>query len=251
MRSLVVVIFVVAYFVSLVIMAPASLLDDLVHFYTQDRLVLANARGTIWQGSAVPALRMQDGHLIAIRPLRWNIYLLPLLRGEIRARMQWEESLPAAATGVLVSGGLAELNNLFIPLPARLLNDASPILKPAEFRGQMEVRSQRLVFSSRGIEGAAVVDWLHAGSALSSIDPLGNYRFLLDCAGNTATVDLSTTSGILVLAGHGQWSGSGGLEFRGQASASPGNQERLNELLHHLGPEQSQGVFTFRLTSKQ
>ena len=251
MRRLVVVFFVLAYLAALFILAPASMLDELVRHYSQDRLVMANASGTIWKGTAIPALRTPDGHLITTRPLRWDVDFLSLLGGKIQARLQWEDLPPAFATGVLFSGGQAELSHALIPLPARLLNEVSPILKPAEFRGQLAIQSDHLVFSTRGMEGGAIVDWQHAGSALSSIDPLGNYRLSLIGADNIVSIDLSTPSGMLVLDGKGRWSASGGLEFQGQAHASSGNQERLNELLHHLGPEQSPGVFTFSLTSKQ
>ncbi|MGO8754345.1 MAG: type II secretion system protein N [Gallionellaceae bacterium] len=251
MRILAVGFFALVYLVALLIMAPASLFDELVRHYSQGRLVMANANGTMWKGTAVPALRTRDGHLIATRTLRWDIDFLPLLKGMLRARLQWNDSAPAAATELLVSGGQVELNHALIPLPAALLNEVSPILKPAEFRGQLEIQSNHLVLSRRGMEGIAIVDWQHAGSTLSSIDPLGNYRLTLNGAGNVVSVDLSTTSGILVLEGQGKWSGSSGLEFRGKARASSGNEERLNELLHNLGPELSPGVATFNLTPGQ
>ena len=251
MRILAVGFFALVYLVALLIMAPASLFDELVRHYSQGRLVIANANGTMWKGTAVPGLRTRDGHLIATRTLRWDIDFLPLLKGVLRARLQWNDSAPAAATELLVSGGQVELNHALIPLPAALLNEVSPILKPAEFRGQLKIQSNHLVLSRRGMEGIAIVDWQHAGSALSSIDPLGNYRLTLNGAGNVVSVDLSTTSGILVLEGQGKWSGSSGLEFRGKARASSGNEERLNELLHNLGPELSPGVATFNLTPGQ
>jgi general secretion pathway protein N len=249
MRRFAAVLFVLAFLAALFITAPASLLDDLVRHYSQDRLVMANAGGTLWHGTAIPALRTRDGQLLATQPVHWDIDLLPLLRGKIKARLQWENLPAATATDVLVSGGKVEMDHALIPLPARLLNEASPILKPAEFHGQLLIQGGHLVFSRQGMEGTAVVDWQQAGSALSSIDPLGEYRLTLNGAGNVVSIALSTTSGILVLEGQGRWSAAGGLEFHCRAHASPGNQERLNELLHHLGPEQSPGVVTFNLTS--
>ncbi len=250
MRRVAVAVFLSAYLATLVVMAPASLLDELIQHISQGRLVMANARGTIWKGTAIPALRMRDGHLMVIHPLRWKIDVLSLPAGKIKAQLHWENLSPATAAEVLVSGGQVELSQVFIPLPARLLSEATPILKPAEFRGQLEVRSDHLVFSHGEIEGAAIADWFHAGSALSNMDPLGSYRFSLNCTGNVVSVGLSTIAGNLVLRGRGQWSQASGIEFRGLASAASGNQDRLNELLHHLGPEQSPGVFAFSLTPK-
>ncbi len=251
MRIIIAVLFALAYLFSLAIMAPASLLDELVRHYSQGRLAMANTSGTIWKGAAIPVLITGDGHLIATQYLRWDIDFLPLLKGMIRARLLWDDQPQGSATEVQVSGGQVELSHALIPLPARLLNETSPILKPAEFRGQLEIRSNHLVYSRRGMDGVAIADWLNAGSALSSIDPLGNYRLRLNGAGNSVSVDLSTTSGVLVLDGQGKWSAASGLDFQGRARASAGNQERLNELLRNLGPEQSPGVFTFNLTPRQ
>lgn len=251
MRIFIAVLFALAYLVSLFIMAPASLLDELVGHYSQGRLAMANTSGTIWKGTATPAFISRDTKLISTQPLRWEIDLLPLFKGKLRARLQWVDLPQDAATEVQVSGGQVELDHAVIPLPARLLNEASAILKPAQFRGQLEIRSDHLVFSRLGMDGVANVDWLNAGSVLSSIDPLGNYRLRLNGAGNSCSVDLSTTSGVLVLDGQGKWSAAGGLDFRGRARASAGNEARLNELLRNLGPEQSPGIFTFNLTPGQ
>ena len=97
------------------------------------------------------------------------------------------------------------------------------------------------------MEGAAIVDWQQASSALSSIAPLGDYRLALNGAGNNIHIGLSTTTGILVLEGDGNWLGGRGLEFHGKAQASAGNYENLTELLHHLGPEISPGMHAFNL----
>lgn len=241
-------IFVIAYLVTLVINAPASLLDQSLQYATQGRLALANASGTIWDGAASPALRQQTGRYIALQPLHWNISALALFSGEIRGKLRWDEMPQATAMDAVISHGEIELQHALIPLPASTLGEASPILAPAGITGQLQMRSERLVLSNRGMEGVAIVDWQQAGSALSNITPLGDYRLTLNGNGENIGIALATISGVLQLQGEGNWRATRGLSFHGRARASGKNPESLAELLHHLGPEESPGVHGFNLT---
>ncbi len=241
-------IFALAYLLTLLITAPASLLEKGLQYASQDRLLLANASGTVWNGSAIPALRTQDGRLVALPLLRWQIAVPPLFTGKIQARLQWEDQPPASATEAVISFKQVELRHAVLQLPARVLEEASTMLKPAQFRGQLQIQGNHLVFSSRGMEGSAVVDWRQASSALSGVAPLGDYRLALNGAGDRIHIRLTTTSGILLLEGDGNWLTGRGLEFHGKAQASAGNYDNLTELLHHLGPEISPGVHGFNLT---
>lgn len=240
-------LFALAYLLTLLITAPASLLDKGLQYASRGRLALANASGTVWNGSATPALRTQDGRLIALPFLRWEIAAPPLLTGKIRARLQWNHQPPASATEAIISFNQVELNRVLLELPAHVLGEASPMLKPAQFSGQLQIQGEHLVFSNRGMSGTTVVDWRQAGSALSGIAPLGAYRLALNGAGDRINIGLTTISGMLLLEGDGNWLAGRGLEFHGKAQASAGNHDNLSELLHHLGREVSPGVHSFNL----
>ena len=241
------IFFTIAYLCTLLVMAPASLLDWGLQNATEGRLHLANASGTVWNGTAIPAIRTQDGSLVTLPFLHWEIATPSILTGKIHARLQWNEQSSSSATEAIISFNQVELHHTLLQLPARVLAEASPMLKPLQFRGQLQIQGDHLVFSNRGMEGAAIVDWQQASSALSSIAPLGDYRLALNGAGNNIHIGLSTTTGILVLEGDGNWLGGRGLEFHGKAQASAGNYENLTELLHHLGPEISPGMHAFNL----
>lgn len=241
-------LFSIAYLLTLLITAPASLLDRCLQYASQGRLLLANANGTVWNGSATPALRTQDGRLIGLPFLRWEIAVPPLFTGKIQTRLQWDDQPPASAMEAIFSFNRIELHHALFQLPAQVLNEVSPMLKPAQFRGQIQIQYDHLVFSGSGIDGNAVVDWRQASSALSSIAPLGSYRLALNGMGKRINIGLTTTSGILLLEGDGNWLAGQGLEFHGKAQASAGNYNNLTDLLHHLGPEVSPGVHGFSLT---
>ena len=243
-----VVFFIFAYLITLLITVPASLLDSYLQYASQGRLVLANASGTIWSGSATPALRPKEGRLIALHALNCDVDALSLLTGKIKARLQWNDLPTASAMEAAISFNRIELQHVFFLLPARILSEVSPILKPSQLHGQLQLHSEQLILSKYGVDGAAVVDWEQAGSALSSIEPLGNYRLTLNGTGGRINIGLSTISGVLLLERQGNWSAPQGLEFHGKAHASPGNYGNLTELLHHLGPEVSPEMHAFSLT---
>lgn len=244
-------LFVFVFLLALLATAPASLLDRCLQYASQGRMVLANASGTVWNGTATPALRPQNGYFFALQPLRWEIAVLPLFGGTIKVRLHWGTLPSAPAMDALASFNQAELHHVQLVLPARIIEEMSPMLKPAQFRGQLQMQSEKIVFSGRGVDGSATVDWQQAGSALSSVDPLGNYRLALNGTGERIQIGLSTISGKLLLEGQGNWSVARGLEFRGRAQASPENRDALAELLRNLGPEESPGVHGFNITPRQ
>ena len=241
-------LFVLAYLLTLLITAPASMLDRGVQYMTDGRLLLANASGTVWQGGATPALRGRTGSFIALEPLHWDVAVLPLFTAKIKTRLQWDDLPPASAMETIISFKQIELQQALLLLPAQVLEEISPMLKPAQFRGQLQIQSDRLILSKLGIEGTAVVDWQQASSALSSVAPLGNYRLTLNGAGDSINIALATTSGVLLLEGRGNWSAARGLEFNGKARAAAGKHDSLAELLSHLGPQETLGVHTLTLT---
>ncbi len=239
--------FALAYLLTLLVTAPASLLDKGLQYASHGHMALANASGTVWDGSATPALRTQDGRQIILPFLHWKIAAPSLLTGKIRARLQWDHQQPASATEAIISFNQVELKRVMLELPAHVLGEASPMLKPAQFRGQLQIQGERLVFSNRGMSGTTVIDWREAGSSLSGIAPLGAYRLSLNGAGDRVHIGLTTISGMLLLEGDGSWLMGRGLEFHGKAQASAGNHDNLAELLHHLGREVSPGVHGFNL----
>jgi general secretion pathway protein N len=76
-------------------------------------------------------------------------------------------------------------------------------------------------------------------SRLSPLDQLGSYRLSVrgDEGSGGAQLNLQTLDGALRLAGDGQWTGAR-VRFRGQASAAPGQEGALANLLNIIGRRQ-------------
>ena len=240
-------LFVFVFAGALIATAPATLLAKVVEGVSNGQFVLANTTGTMWKGVATPAIRQRSGSLLALEKLHWDIAILPLFTGKIVTQLNWDNVEQVQPMLVTISFSQIELRNVLIPLHAGVLGEVTPMLQPVQLSGQMQIKSDQLLFTREGVKGDAVADWLNAGSVLSAVNPLGSYRINLTGAGERLDVSLLTMSGALLLEGKGSLKRNQGLSFQITARAAAENKESLKELLNNLGPESTPGVHTLSL----
>jgi len=94
----------------------------------------------------------------------------------------------------------------------------------------LELRAERQQLS---FEGRATLDATDISSSLSTLKPMGSYRVVLE-GGNAPSLLLTTREGSLRLSGSGRWTGTR-LRFSGEASAAPGREDALSNLLNIIG----------------
>ena len=236
---------IVGILVGLVAFAPASWLAHAIASATSQRLVLADARGTIWNGSAVAVLAggpdsrdatYLPGRLEWTLAPRWYgvdlaarhdccingtavVQIRPGL-GRIRATLQprtdWVGQWPSAWLGGLGT----PWNTLQLGGTFRLLSPGVTI-ESVEGRWRLEGRVELV------LEGVS--------SRLTTLDTLGTYRVTLTGAGNgPALLTVTTQDGPLQLSGNGTW-GPGGVKFRGEARADTADEQALSNLLNIIG----------------
>jgi len=241
---------------AVVAFAPAAWLARWVDDGTGGRLLLADARGTMWSGSATPVLTGGEGSRDASalpERLRWQIGPSGLallvraeqaccLNGTLRLRIVpgfgglTIELLPREGGGAIGQWPASWLSGLGTPWNT---------LQPG---GTLRLASPGLTLQATGshwrFSGRAEIDLETFSSRLSSLGVLGSYHLVLTgdaTRGAPATVTLTTTRGPLMLAGSGELLGSGaalGLRFRGTAAAAPGQEGVLNNLLNIIGRRQ-------------
>lgn len=242
---------------ALVAFAPAAWLAGAMAQATGERLLLAEARGTVWQGSAVVVLTGGSGSRDASAlpgRLHWRLgldgtalalrashacclngeLLLRVLPGLARLRLELPPSTtPRATLGQWPASWLAGLGtpwNTLQPAGTLQLSSAGLWLEQVQGRWRFNGRAELLLGSM--------------ASRLSTLETLGSYRLTLvgnAAGGEAATLQLTTTSGALQLSGSGQLLGSGAashLRFRGQASAEAGSEAVLDNLLNIIGRRQ-------------
>lgn len=233
---------VIYFAVLLLISAPASLLNLAVRKMSEDHVSLANCQGTIWQGSALPVLHLAKNSSYPLVTLNWQIKPQAWLHGQFKLITSWDSS-PSSPMELTIGRNSFSLSHGMISMPAEVIGDLSPFLKPAELGGNLRIESQQLNYVNGQLQGKAMAYWNKASSAMSAINPLGDYQIDILASNGEIHGTLSTQSGALRLNGQVSWSAAKHFKFNGTASG----QGNLNELLHHLGPETTPGIFQISL----
>ena len=233
--------------------APAAWLAQSLATATGGRLLMADARGTVWAGSAVMVLTggqgSRDSSALPGR-LNWTLRMsgttLALraqqaccIEGEMNlrikpglGRLRIELLAPAGQASLMVGQwpaawlvGLGTPWNTLQPTGSLLLSTSGFAAEVVQGRWVLTGRAELQIRS--------------LASSLSTLDELGHYQLSLqgDERGDAAQIQLGTSSGALQLTGSGQWAASR-LRFNGQASAAPGSEAALNNLLNLIGRRQ-------------
>jgi len=240
-RVLLTLLFGSVFLAGLISFAPASLMGYVLERASGGTLSLAQTKGSLWNGSGVALLRLK-ARFQTLGSYRWNLKLL-----NASLQVQAGDAAPMTVHYIPFSERI-NIDDLHVTLPVSIIEIASPQLGPYQLQGSLEASCDHLTLDASGLNGQVTMDWLHAASALSTIRPLGDYRILLQGNGSTLNAQLSTLSGKLLLSGKGSYDNAAGMRFNGTAQAAPGTAEtELNEMLHHIGPEISPGVFTLAL----
>lgn len=233
---------------ALVLFAPAHWLAQAVARASAGQVLLADVRGTVWNGSARLLLTGGEGsNDAATLPGRLGWQLRPALTG-LTARLQAD----CCTTAPLQLGAALRLGGARIVVadgrsqwPAALLAGLGTPWNTLQLGGSLRLQSRDLRFErveGRWLQqGSAQLDLVNLSSRVSTLAPLGSYRFTVtaDAANaGSSLLQLSTLDGGLLLTGQGQLSANGKSRFQGEASAAPGREEALNNLLNIIGRRQ-------------
>lgn len=225
---------------ALLLFVPAQWLADRVAAASGGRVLLQQARGTLWNGSAQMVLTGGPGSSDASAlPSRVQWQLRPALGGvrmHVRAECCTPQPLDLGArlgwrsTTVTVGDSQSRW-------PAALLSGLGTPWNTMQPEGSLALRTQALRLQwaegRLAVSGRAELDARDMASRLSTLHPLGSYRLVL-AGGKLPTLALSTLEGPLQLSGNGQWVGSR-LRFTGEASAAPEREAALANLLNIIG----------------
>ncbi|TNC96044.1 MAG: proteinral secretion pathway protein N [Gallionellaceae bacterium] len=240
-------LFLIVFLAVICVLAPASLVTGFLERATADRLTMAQTEGTLWRGAGVLLLQ-HDNKFLPLGHYAWHVTPAANL-SQIAVSVDTGSD---KSTQLLISPWRNEVEVLQgnVSLPAQLLSVFAPQLLPYRLSGELVLTTEHFQITSNSNSGTVTVDWRQATSGLTDIAPLGDYRILLQGAGADLKVSLTTLTGKLQLAGNGQMQVGHALTFNGTAQAAPAQKEALSDLLHHIGPELSPGIFGFALAAQ-
>jgi len=237
---------VVGTMAGLIAYAPAAWLAGAVASGTGERLLLTEARGTVWSGSAVPVLTggpgSRDASALPGR-LEWTVGMKGLAF-ELRARhdcclngsiaLQFRPGIGSTTVQMLPPQG-----DWIGQWPSAWLAGLGTPFNTLQLGGSVRVTSPGFTIeTAQGrwlMKGRTDIELVNLSSRVSTLDSLGSYRLTLsgDAAG-APTMNLTTLEGALQLTGNGTW-GAGKARFRGEARASGGDDAALSNLLNIIG----------------
>lgn len=219
---------------------PARWLTPWLQTATKGHVLLQDARGTLWQGSAQLTLAGGAGSSDAATlpgRMAWTISpdwsgLQANLQADCCLQQPWRLHLQPHWGGARLV--LADSASQW---PARVLKGLGTPWNTVQPDGDLTLSTQGLTLAwSAGrlvVAGRAQLDAARMSSRLSTLKPMGSYRITVQ-GGPTTMLQLATLEGSLQLSGSGQWVG-GTFRFDGVASAAPAHQDALANLLNIIG----------------
>lgn len=221
--------------------APAAWLSYALASASNGHVVLNDAQGSVWQGSAQLVLSGGAGSRDATTlPGRIQWRLRPGLPMNLQASLEADCCITQAIK-LLITPHLAGATAVMQPSqsswPATLLAGLGAPFNTIDLQATLKLNTQTLTITwleqQLKIEGQAELDALDASTRLSTLHPVGSYRVSLQ-GGTTPTLNLRTLSGSLQLSGTGEFTRNR-WRFNGEASAEPNSEAALSNFLDIIG----------------
>ena len=231
------------YLVFLVVYVPADWLAWGLSRTTKGIVRIDQPSGSIWSGAGKLTVYYPQTTPNDFGQAQWSINPFWLVTGQLQIHVE-SATKDAKMQGTLRIGRNHVLfSDLSLSLPAERVGVLYSPLALANPQGQFSLRARELNITASAVEGGAEFLWQNAGSSLSPVNPLGEYKLEMTGQNKTANLKLTTVRGDLDLTGQGKWLilENGLIQFNGTATPR-GRTEELEPLLKLLGNSQANGA---------
>jgi general secretion pathway protein N len=241
-RWLLYVIFgLVFYLLFLITEMPASWFAWGLNRYTQGTVRLDPTAGSLWSGKGRLVIYYPTTTPHELGQTEWRINPLWLVAGRVQLSVQTSHQDRQIKTTLGVARNSFMLMDTDAELPAPFIARIYPPLSLISPQGKVRISTEGLTLSPGTVDGVAALEWINAGSSLSSVQPLGDYRLDITGAEKNANLKLTTLRGDLEFTGQGQWqTQTGQIQINGSALPRARAGE-LESLLSMIGPDQGSG----------
>lgn len=239
--------------IALVAFAPASWLARGLASASNGHLLITDTRGSVWNGSGVLVLTggadSRDASSLPGR-LRWAMGLQGFglrlsarqdccINSELQLRLS-----PGWGRFEIALDNQANPSEWAARWPAGWLAGLGTPWNTLQLGGSLRLSARD--FKLEWVQGRwrqfgqLDLELINLSSRVSTVAPLGSYRFTVAADPANAGISLltlSTLEGALMLSGQGS-AGSGKTRFSGEATAAPGREAALDNLLNIIGRRQ-------------
>jgi general secretion pathway protein N len=226
---------------TLIVTAPAALLDTRVSALSAGQLRLVNAAGTIWNGSG-ELLLLPAG---ARQFVRWQLAAWPLLRGEIRAAIARDPEGTSTAT-VVYSHNRLELRALEVALP---IESVLPLFTRFKLPlgGTVQLQVDHLLWLGDSLDAQLTAQWRDASVSGLQRLALGDLRCDLSGRGNELSGPVRNTGGDVEVTGQVKVAAAGASSVEVVVRPRGGEHaDAVNATLSLLGVPDPQGAYHLR-----
>jgi general secretion pathway protein N len=231
----------VFYLLFLIVEMPASWFAWGLNHYSHGAVRLDPLGGSLWSGNGRIVIYYPQTTPHDLGTAEWSINPLWLFTGRIQMRWQAKTQETNIDTTVQFGSGQVQWIDTDATFPAQSVSTLYPPAALLSPKGQARLHTAKFSVGQKGIEGKGEIVWQNAGSGLSGVQPLGDYRLEIIGGGNTANLKLTTVSGPLALDGQGKWQlQDGQLQINGTAVPREQTTE-LEPLLKLMGPDLGNG----------
>jgi len=232
-----------AVFATALALAPAQWAAAAIARASGGHVELAEASGSIWNGSALLVLAAgqgrEDARASLPGPLSWHLSPWALLHGTVDLSLEHPSILTSALKLQAHADGRLQIGAVALSLPAAMLAGLGAPWNTVRPGGIVSLRTDGLELEHGQLNGSLVMDWDYASSALTPVSPIGHYRLQTSGSYPGTRVELQTVSGPLELTGSGTIGEGGRLRFEGVArplaAADAATKTQLNGLISLLG----------------
>lgn len=226
------------------IFLPASWLAVMVEKQSAGRLVLGDAQGSLWRGSAfIAGAATNNDPVTALLPGRFEWEISPMiLLGQTDVELRNPDAL-SQAIHVTGSWSQWQISPAEISMGAERLSSLGAPLNTLQPTGQMRLSWQPLQLTHQNgvVEMNGTLNLIidDIASRLSPVKPLGSYNLAIEWRGQQAQLLIKTIKGAMELNGSGALN-NGSVQFSGTAQAAEGQEEKLANFLNLLGQRRQQ-----------
>lgn len=215
---------------------PAWFLGVLTSKYTENRLITREEYGSFWDGSALLVASDKDNKRnVPLRRIDWKVQLG--LKNFVTLNVKSSAS-PLANITLQKDGLHVDNVNMSITME-QLIAFASNFATLGLF-GDVNVSGSGIVLSSTN-KGQIKVSLDSVGSAMSPLNPIGNYAVNFDIA--TTKIDVSSNSDSIV-----DVSGSGSLNGLSlNATVKPDSIDQMLQFMTMMGIPQGNGSYLLKV----
>jgi general secretion pathway protein N len=240
----------VFYLLFLIIEIPASWFAWGLNRYTQGTVRLDPTAGSLWGGKGRLVIYYPKTTPHDFGQTEWGINPLWLFARRVQLSLQTNHQEKRIKTTLGLARNSFLLKDTEAEVPAAFVAQLYTPLSLISPQGKVKISTKDLTLSPEKVDGVATLEWLNAGSSLSSVQPLGDYRLEIIGAEKNANLKLGTLRGDLEFMGQGQWQPqTGQVQINGSALPRARAGE-LESMLNMIGRDQGGGRRALNISTR-